>query len=337
MSIQSNSTKILHFLNSKGTGNYCSGQEIESNTGLSPDDINDAIEILESDGYVNLFKIFSATPYRFIEASITPHGRLELEKRQKNQNHTKFDKLKTNILFSWWKQAPKWIFGILGAVIAGIIVWWVTEGRHDPEKINHKNKVVSAYDSTASIPNKDSILQKNPSVKDTSLSQKDTITKNKKTDKIKQLETKEIDIPSTKPRQISLSNKAINLIEINNTVWGVKKKVEGQLFPKTEKNKLLVEIYNGSEKYGIKELIINITHDKYVKGSKKEQTSGNEIIEKKYRKEFDEPVPPLSIKSFYLTVHERSSSILQTGQSSWNEVYVDYDIKIISAKGILYP
>ena len=123
MSIQSNSTKILHFLNSKGTGSYCSGQEIKSKTGLSPDDINDAIEILESYGHVELIKVMGTAPYRFGEAAITAHGRLELEQREQSQKEVTNDMSYISKIFMWTKDNTGTIVATaIATVIGGLLL-----------------------------------------------------------------------------------------------------------------------------------------------------------------------------------------------------------------------
>ncbi|RII25322.1 MAG: hypothetical protein CXR31_14080 [Geobacter sp.] len=82
MSIENNASKILTFLYTKGTRGFCDGDEVATETGLSPSDINDAIEILESNGYVELLKFLGTAPYRFGQAAITSHGRFAVEQAQ---------------------------------------------------------------------------------------------------------------------------------------------------------------------------------------------------------------------------------------------------------------
>lgn len=57
MSIENNASKILTFLYPKGTKTYCGGDEIAKGTNLEPDEINDAIEILESNGFVSVDRL----------------------------------------------------------------------------------------------------------------------------------------------------------------------------------------------------------------------------------------------------------------------------------------
>lgn len=82
MSIENNASQILSYLYPKGTKNYCAGDKIALNTGLSPDEINEAIEILENNGYVELRKYLGTAPFRFGHASITAHGRFAVERAQ---------------------------------------------------------------------------------------------------------------------------------------------------------------------------------------------------------------------------------------------------------------
>ena len=295
MSIQNNSTKILHFLNSKGTGYYCRGQEIESNTGLTPDEINDAIKILESNGYVELSKVLGGTPYRFFEAAVTVYGKLELEERQNNQSDNKNDALKRNI-FSLWKQVRKWIFGILGMVIAGIIVWWFTEGRNVSDNSENQKEVAPVIDSTVSIAKKDSIVQHNPSVDDTSLFKNDTITKQKK--------QKDATKKSSTPKSRNLSQKELSLIE-GEASWDM-----NSMFH--------IELYNGLKNHEISDITIKIIYDKEVKDSSEEEKHGNEKIERFFRETLDNPIPPLSARSFSIKIPGKKYSYVFPKRKEYN-------------------
>jgi len=58
---------------------WISGEELQKASGLSPADINDAVEILESRGQVKTLKTLGTAPFKFNQVTITSHGRLELE------------------------------------------------------------------------------------------------------------------------------------------------------------------------------------------------------------------------------------------------------------------
>jgi len=83
MSIENDASLILTCLYPHGTNEYFDGNEVAKETSLSPAQINDAIEILESNGYVQLRKWMRTTPYRFGNVSITSHGRYAVEKAKK--------------------------------------------------------------------------------------------------------------------------------------------------------------------------------------------------------------------------------------------------------------
>lgn len=86
MSIEEDASAVLNFLNSKGDNEYCEAKRISDKTGLTPDEINDAVEILESNGYVESLKFLGTAPYRFGKVAITSHGRFALEKVKQPQS-----------------------------------------------------------------------------------------------------------------------------------------------------------------------------------------------------------------------------------------------------------
>ena len=51
------------------------GHEIQEGTGLEPGRINDAVALLEMNGYAETMKWMGTAPYDFGEAAITPLGR----------------------------------------------------------------------------------------------------------------------------------------------------------------------------------------------------------------------------------------------------------------------
>lgn len=190
----------------------------------------------------------------------------------------------------------KWILSIAAAVIAGIIVWWFTEGRHDSGKITYKDEVASAIDSTVSIPKKDSIVQQNPSADDTSSFKQDTVTKQKKQNDA----TKK----SSTPKSRILSEKELSLIE------GVASWNSEGVFH--------VNLYNGLNNKEISEITVKIIYDKEVKGSQEEIKNGNESIERLFREELENPIPPLSARSFSINVPGRKFSYVFPKREAYN-------------------
>jgi|ERR1035437_6172826 hypothetical protein len=56
------------------------GPKLTEITKLTPTELNDAVTILESNGYVSLFNYMGTTPYEFGEVQITPAGKFEYER-----------------------------------------------------------------------------------------------------------------------------------------------------------------------------------------------------------------------------------------------------------------
>lgn len=59
--------------------NYWQGYQ--DKTGLSPADINDAVEIAENRGYVQVIRFLGTAPFNFGQVTITAEGRLYLESK----------------------------------------------------------------------------------------------------------------------------------------------------------------------------------------------------------------------------------------------------------------
>ena len=83
ISIKDNIRTVLEAL-SKAKRNdmgdaWISGKELQKVSGLDPADINDAVEILEARGQVKTMKVMGTAPFKFLQVTITSHGRLELE------------------------------------------------------------------------------------------------------------------------------------------------------------------------------------------------------------------------------------------------------------------
>ena len=58
---------------------WVSAAQLQKDTGLSPADLNDAIEILVGNGLVKWRQHMGTAPYKFAQATITPRGRLSLQ------------------------------------------------------------------------------------------------------------------------------------------------------------------------------------------------------------------------------------------------------------------
>lgn len=83
MSIEENAKLILGFLAAQERNDigvsYVAGEKIAEGTGLSPDDINDAITILVDSGLADWVRVMGTAPYIFGDVGITPRGRYEYE------------------------------------------------------------------------------------------------------------------------------------------------------------------------------------------------------------------------------------------------------------------
>ena len=83
MSIEINAELILGFLAEQVRDEigraYVAGEKIAEGTGLSPDDINDAITILIDSGLADWIQVMGTAPYIFGEVGIMPRGRYEYE------------------------------------------------------------------------------------------------------------------------------------------------------------------------------------------------------------------------------------------------------------------
>jgi DNA-binding GntR family transcriptional regulator len=83
MSIKENIKKVLEALAKSKRDEmgeaWVSAAQLQKDTGLSPADLNDAVEILVSDGLVKWRRYLGTAPYKFAQATITPRGRLSLQ------------------------------------------------------------------------------------------------------------------------------------------------------------------------------------------------------------------------------------------------------------------
>jgi hypothetical protein len=81
--IEQNAARILLALAAvprTGSGGYLNGPQIAEATGLSPEDINDAVEILVESGLAEWLRFFGTTPYAFGQVQATSRGRLEAQR-----------------------------------------------------------------------------------------------------------------------------------------------------------------------------------------------------------------------------------------------------------------
>jgi hypothetical protein len=88
MGIRENATKLLLMMsnyksqdNDPNKGRYeFRNDELPDLTGLRPEDLNDAVDILESNGYAKPMRYLGTHPYTFASVELTPRGRLEAER-----------------------------------------------------------------------------------------------------------------------------------------------------------------------------------------------------------------------------------------------------------------
>mgnify|MGYP006910750972 CR=1 FL=1 len=74
---------VLEFLASRERNEigqaWTTGKEIQDGTDMIPADINDAIEIAENRGFLEVLKTLGTAPFKFHSVTITAEGRLWLE------------------------------------------------------------------------------------------------------------------------------------------------------------------------------------------------------------------------------------------------------------------
>lgn len=63
------------------------GQKIQELTNLTPVEINDAVSILEDEGYVELLHLLGTHPFGFGKATLTPKGKNEYQKRVRQSDN----------------------------------------------------------------------------------------------------------------------------------------------------------------------------------------------------------------------------------------------------------
>lgn len=73
--------KVLEALSESPKGEFAKGEEIHKKTGLTPDDINEAVKALEKSLLIEIPSVFQRlSPYDFHAVEITDFGRQVLEK-----------------------------------------------------------------------------------------------------------------------------------------------------------------------------------------------------------------------------------------------------------------
>lgn len=81
--IEQNATRVLAFLYEQprdlNHGQF-GGPDIAKGVGLEADEVNDAVTILEENGYVEWMRTLGTAPFEFHSAAITPRGRFELQR-----------------------------------------------------------------------------------------------------------------------------------------------------------------------------------------------------------------------------------------------------------------
>lgn len=89
MTVEEDCFKILKFLFERqkqlNDDVYIPSKEVQKETGLSPVQINNAVELLEGANFVKTTSCYGSVPYRFHSLMATPEGKLEVEKRKRLQ------------------------------------------------------------------------------------------------------------------------------------------------------------------------------------------------------------------------------------------------------------
>jgi len=91
--IEENAVNILIYL-TENKIDQANGNQIKDLTGLNPEDINDAIEYLESIGAVDVEKFIGTTPYRFGIVMVNSRGRYLYHEVKREMSEVKKDEEK---------------------------------------------------------------------------------------------------------------------------------------------------------------------------------------------------------------------------------------------------
>jgi Mn-dependent DtxR family transcriptional regulator len=83
VTVRNNMERILELL-IKSSVKSLSGGQISSTLDLSPENVNDAVTLLEKEGLVATYKTLGTRPFIFSSISATPFGR---DKYEENKEH----------------------------------------------------------------------------------------------------------------------------------------------------------------------------------------------------------------------------------------------------------
>src|SRR3989344_615548 len=103
--IKENALRIMDFLFATQENEYLSGSAITNYTGLPPQDVNRAMELLTARYVVDCQKAFGTAPYKFYTVRLTGTGHLEVERRHEQQakeerQNTQLEYLRDNKQFT---------------------------------------------------------------------------------------------------------------------------------------------------------------------------------------------------------------------------------------------
>lgn len=79
--IDSDMTKVLIALNKAPRNTYVDNKQLAKDTGLSPDDLNDAVELLVNKGLVEWLQGLGTAPFKFECAQLTALGRATIKQK----------------------------------------------------------------------------------------------------------------------------------------------------------------------------------------------------------------------------------------------------------------
>jgi hypothetical protein len=104
MSTSSDAITALKALAAADRNTYPSNEEIAGATGLDPEMVNDAIDLLEVRGWANVTRTMGVAPFNFLCASITAEGRLTLEQ----VSASAVESVKGVAVDDWGAPSSKW-------------------------------------------------------------------------------------------------------------------------------------------------------------------------------------------------------------------------------------
>ncbi len=82
MTIREDATAVLVELTKQKQFEQTQGQALADALGMSPERLNNAVSILEGDGYVRVHRYMGTAPFDFGTVAITPQGRYEVERAE---------------------------------------------------------------------------------------------------------------------------------------------------------------------------------------------------------------------------------------------------------------